>query len=152
MINQEFIWRKISLIQQDLTRLKEFENKTFAAIARDWRSYSIVKNLLLEIIGRALDINQHLIAELAPTKTGAPLDYTQTFLKLADLKILPYNFAQKIAKSAGFRNAIVHGYNELDQEIVYHSIKDALNQYKQYCQLIINFLSSEKNENSGNQD
>lgn len=145
MIDQKFVKRKISSIQQDLARLEEFKHLTFDQAARDWRNYSIIKNLLMEIIGRGIDINQHLIAELSKAKNGVPLSYTETFLKLAELNVLPEKFAQRIAKSAGFRNAIVHGYNNLDEKTVYHSVREAIKEYSRYCDDILKFLNLHKN-------
>lgn len=137
MVDKKFIKRKISFIQRDLARLKEFEDLSFDEAAKDWRSYSVIKNLLMEIIGRGIDINQHLIAELSKAENGVPLDYTESFLKLIELKVLPKVFGEKIAKSAGFRNAIVHGYNELNKYIVYYSVKEAIKEYSQYCEYIL---------------
>lgn len=141
MIDTIFVNQKIDFIKRDLFRLKDFGNLTFEKAARDWKSYCIIKNILMEVIGRGIDINQHLIAELAGPEIVAPLDYTQTFLKLGELKILPEKFANQISKSAGFRNAIVHGYNDLDQKTVYRSVGDALKEYVQYCDYILKFLS-----------
>jgi uncharacterized protein YutE (UPF0331/DUF86 family) len=53
---------------------------------------------------------------------------------------LPHDFALKIAKSAGFRNAIVYAYNHLDEKIVYQSVDEAIKQYKKYCEMIMKFL------------
>src|SRR3989344_9540205 len=111
MLNQNLIKTKIEYIQRDLGRLQEYSKLTFNQVAKDWHSYSVVKLLLMEIIGRAIDINQHIIAETASTQVAAPLDYRQTFIKLGELEVLPQEFAQEIAQSAGFRNAVVHGYN-----------------------------------------
>lgn len=141
MIDPLFINRKINFIKRDLGRLEGFKHLTFNQAAKDWKNYSIIKNLLLEIIGRGIDINQHLIAELAGVEIPAPLDYKETFLKLGELKILPERFAQQISKSAGFRNAVVHGYNDLDKWTVYRSVNDALREYTQYCDYILKFLS-----------
>jgi len=141
MIDPLFLNRKINFIKRDLGRLEEFKSLTFNQAAKDWKNYSIIKNLLLEIIGRGIDINQHLIAELAGLDTAAPLDYTETFLKLGELKVLPKKFAEQISKSAGFRNAIVHGYNDLDEWTVYQSVGDALREYTKYCRYILKFLS-----------
>lgn len=149
MIDPIFVNRKIDYIKRDLARLKEFKTLTFAKAAEDWKSYSTIKNLLMEIIGRGIDINQHLVAELAGPEMMAPLDYTQTFLKLGELKVLPAGFAQKISKSAGFRNAIVHGYNDLDENTIYRSVGDALREYIQYCDYVLRFL--EKIEKRPNQ-
>ena len=93
----------------------------------------------MEIIGRGIDINEHLIAELQ-TEGGAPLTYKETFLKLGELKVLPKDLAEKIAKSAGFRNAIVHDYNNLDKQTVFKTVGEAIEQYGQYCQYVLDFL------------
>ncbi len=139
-IDKTFINRKISFIQRDLARLHEFKNETFESVAQDWKKYAIVKNLMIEIIGRAIDINQHLIRQLAKPEHGAPLSYAESFLKLVQLKVLPSDFGEIIAQSAGFRNAVVHGYDDLDYEIVFTSIKEAVSQYKLYCQYILEFI------------
>lgn len=144
MIDKKFVNRKISFINRDLDRLKEFGELQFDEAAKDWRTYGIIKNLLMEIIGRGIDINQHLISELAGPGTVAPLDYTETFLKLGELGVLSVDFANQIAKSAGFRNAVVHGYNNLDQITVYRSVKDALQEYSRFCGDILRFLEKKR--------
>lgn len=140
MIDKNFVKRKTVLIQRDLGRLKELGEKSFDEIAKDWKTYGLVKNLLMEVIGRAIDINQHLIRQLSDSSDGVPLDYTETFLKLVDLDVLPESFGREISKSAGFRNAVVHGYNDVDEYIIYNSIGDAVNQYADYCDYILKFI------------
>lgn len=142
MVDQTFIRRKIELIQRDLIRLEEFKDKTFDEIAKNWRDYAIVKNLLMEIIGRGIDINQHILAEKFTPAISAPLDYTQTFLKLSEIGVLPEDFTKEIAKSAGFRNAIVHGYNRIDKSLVFQTVGMAIEQYTKYCGYVQKFLKA----------
>jgi|SRR3989344_1153886 len=143
MIDKDFIKEKINLITRDLERLEIFSDLTFSQIAEDFIKYAATKNILMEIIGRGIDINEHLIAELADTKFDAPKTYKETFLILKDLKILPEDFAKEISKSAGFRNAIVHEYNNLDKNQVYKTIDEAIKQYTKYCDYILKFLEKE---------
>lgn len=143
MIDKNFIKEKIDLITRDLERLKIFADFTFGQVAGDFVKYAALKNFLMEIIGRAIDINEHLIAELVDTKMGTPKNYRETFLFLKDLKVLPEDFAKEIAESAGFRNAIVHEYNNLNQNRVYATVGEAIKQYTKYCDYILKFL--EKN-------
>ena len=145
MLDRKFIKRKIDLIEQDLQRLTELKGMTFGEVAKDFFKYSTLKLVLMEIIGRAIDINEHLIAELVEKDIRTPLSYRETFLNLADLKVLPKKFAQEISKSAGFRNAIVHDYNNLDKYIVYSTIDEAIAQYTQYCHYILSYLLSHNN-------
>ena len=144
MVDKEFIEEKINLITRDLSRLNVFSYFTISQMAEDFIKYGALKNMLMEIIGRALDINEHLISELADSKIEAPKNYKETFLFLKNLKILPEDFADEISKSAGFRNAIVHEYNNLDQNIVYRTVGEAIDQYAKYCDYILKFLESQK--------
>jgi uncharacterized protein YutE (UPF0331/DUF86 family) len=141
MIDKTFINHKIELLLEDIALLKRVESKTFEELARDdqflWNG---VQHILQKIIGRGIDINQHLIAELSTEKTNTPLDYTETFLILTRLHVLPKKFAEEIARSAGFRNAIVHEYNHLNEGLVYKSVGEAIKQYTTYCDHIITFI------------
>lgn len=140
MVNKIFIEEKINLIQRDLSRLKIFSEFTIAEMAKDFIKYGALKNMLMEIIGRAIDINEHLIAELGEPEIDVPKSYEETFLAMGDMEILPEDFAKKISKSAGFRNAIVHEYNNLDKGAVYKSVGEAIDQYTKYCDYILKFL------------
>ena len=68
MVDKEFIEEKINLITRDLSRLNVFSDFTISQMAEDFIKYGALKNMLMEIIGRALDINEHLISELADSK------------------------------------------------------------------------------------
>lgn len=139
MIDKEFLKEKINLITRDLERLKIFSDFTISQMAQDFMKYAALKNILMEIIGRAIDINEHLISELIAAGVDVPKTYRETFLKLAELSVLPDDFAKEIARSAGFRNAIVHEYNNLDKEIVYKTVGDAISQYSKYCGYVLEF-------------
>ena len=142
MLDKDFIKMKIEYIQRDLNRLEPMAKLTIDKLAQDDFKYAALKNFLMEIIGRAIDINEHIIAEKGGEKLNAPLQYRETFLCLVKMGILPEDFAQEIAKSTGFRNAIVHNYNNLDKYITYQSVKDAITQYTQYCSYILNFIKT----------
>jgi len=139
MLDNDFVKRKISLIQDELMRLGEFANLTIDEIAKDYRTQAIVERLLERIIGRAVDINQHLIAE-----RGAHLEtirkYRDTFLRLADLGVYPQEFAIRIAPSAGLRNALVHDYNDIDREVLQKSIGEAIAEFNDYTKYVLAFL------------
>ncbi|MBU2578883.1 DUF86 domain-containing protein [Patescibacteria group bacterium] len=143
MVNKEFIKRKIFLIEKEFEFLKEFSEFSFQEIVSDFKKQAIVERLMERIIMRAIDINQHLIAELSTEEMSPPKNYKETFLKLADLKIYPKEFAKNISKSVGTRNILVHQYDEIDYSQIYSSISDCLKDYYQYCDYIFKFL--EKN-------
>ena len=142
MINKELVQRKITLIQEDLANFSSFAQYSFDEIAKDYIKQAATERFLERVVNRAIDINQHLIAELATEKTSVPLTYTDTFLRLVDFAIYPKNFASEISKSAGTRNKLTHGYNTTDPDKIYSSIGDCLRDYHQYCDYILKFLEN----------
>jgi len=141
MLDKNFIIRKVKLIHEELSHLEELSNFSVEEIAADYKKTAIVERLLEKIITRAIDINQHIIAEMGKG-TERVRGYEDTFLALSQLGVYPQEFAQQIAPSAGLRNRLVHEYNELEQGIIYRSINETLEQYTKYCQYILDYISA----------
>lgn len=140
MIRQDFIKRKLSLIQDDLAKLSNLSDYSFDDIARDFIKQAAVERFLERIITRAIDINQHIISELATKDTSPPKDYKNTFILLSELGIYSKEFAEEISKSIGTRNLLVHEYDKIDPKLIYNSISDCLRDYHQYIEHILLFL------------
>ena len=66
--------------------------------------------------------------------------HEDTFHALAELRIYDKAFAQRIARSAGLRNRLVHEYNDTDPAIIFASVADALKQYTHYCEAVLRFV------------
>jgi len=64
MLDKNFIIRKVKLIHEELSHLEELSNFSVEEIAADYKKTAIVERLLEKIITRAIDINQHIIAEM----------------------------------------------------------------------------------------
>ncbi|HOI60134.1 MAG TPA: DUF86 domain-containing protein [Candidatus Pacearchaeota archaeon] len=138
MLNKYFIEKKISLIREDIVRLKQLGSLTAEEIFSNFGKQAIIERLMERIVTRAIDINQHLISCLEKNKS--PENYRDTFLFLSDLGIYDKDFGEKIAKSVGLRNILIHDYDKVDYTILYSSISDCILDYVKYCNYIIQFL------------
>ncbi|MEK7172638.1 MAG: HepT-like ribonuclease domain-containing protein [Patescibacteria group bacterium] len=138
MLDKELLKNKLGFIQKELKILTQYENCSLEEIASDYFKHAVIERILERIINDALDINQHIISETKGQEP--PDDYKETFLALAIIEIYPKEFAEKISKSVGLRNMLVHNYRKLDEEKFYNSIKDCLNDYAKYCEYILNFI------------
>lgn len=139
MLNKDLIRRKLFLNQQDLEHLQEFEHLTIQEIAKDQGKHAACERYLERLIGRALDMNQHIIAECGGV-TEKIMKYRDTFLALANIGVYPCGFAEKIAPSAGLRNALVHEYNNIDPEMLRKSIQDAIFEFNEYGRYVLAFI------------
>jgi len=138
-IDIHFIRRKIKLIQEDLSELDSLAHYSFDEISKDHIKYLAVERLLEKIIMRAIDINQHMIAELGRGDEQVR-GYEDTFYILSQLGIYGEEFAKQIAPSAGLRNRLVHEYNNTRQDVIYKSVSEAVAQYVKYCDSILKFI------------
>ena len=142
MVRPEFVKRKLQLIAEDLGRLLQFKDASFEEITGDFVKLAAVERLLERVVMRAIDVNEHLVSERATGQEEkiTRLTYRGTFLKLAELGVYPADFAEKIARTAGLRNILVHDYNDADQHIVYGSIRSCLEAYQRYVDHVLAFL------------
>ena len=140
MLNREFIQQKIDLIHQELVYMEKLSHFSFQEIASDFTKMNTFERLLEKVVIRATDINEHLINELATVGMKSPQNYRETFLKLSEMGVYQQEFAEKIAKSVGTRNALVHDYDDLDLQKIYSSVKECLEDYHKYCEYILQFL------------
>ncbi|MCD4670646.1 MAG: DUF86 domain-containing protein [Actinomycetia bacterium] len=139
MLDRNFIKRKIKLIQEELSRLEDLSHYTFEEIKDDFTRMYAVERALEKIIMRAIDINQHIIAETGKGDESIR-GYEDTFYALFKPGIYPEDFAKEIAPSAGLRNRLVHEYNDTKDEIIYRSVEDAIRQYAKYCNFILKYI------------
>lgn len=105
MVRPELVRRKLQLIAQDLGRLVRFKDITQEELTRDDVRLAAVERLLERIVMRAIDVNEHLISELATGQEEkiTRLSYRDTFLRLVDLGAYDRSFAEIICQSAGLR-------------------------------------------------
>ncbi len=85
--------------------------------------------------------NTHIILE---SRAHVPNDYQSTFITLGEHKVLPIDFALKIAPSVGLRNLVVHKYDRVDIKRMVDDIKNEIHQYYDYLRYIKGFLDSEE--------
>ena len=142
MLRPEFIERKLQLIADDLGRLVEFRDDTLEQLTDDFVRLAAVERLLERIVLRAIDVNEHLITSLATgeEERSTRLSYRETFTRLSDYGVYSAEFGERVAKSAGLRNILVHEYNDVDHRIVHASIRTALEDYTAYVDAVRGFL------------
>jgi len=141
VIRPEFVHRKLQLIADDLGRLVRFKDETLESLTGDDVKLAAVERMLERIVMRAVDVNEHLVSELATgEERSSRLSYRDTFLMLADHGVYPKEFADRIANSAGLRNILVHDYNDVDRRIVHASIRTCLQDYHRYLEHLAEFL------------
>lgn len=138
-VDREVLARKSTLIAQDLVRLRPLAELSEDDYLSRMDAQLATERLLERMIGRMLDTNYHVAVEMGGT---APRDFFESFLRMAELGVLPLDFARQIAQAAGVRNRLAHEYNDIDPRMVHQSARQALVDIPIYLNHIHRFLDT----------
>ena len=137
MVDRTLIIRKMALISEDLEEVQALAKLTVEEYKGDRINEVVAERYLERMIGRMIDVNYHIATEEGKPP---PRDYYQSFVDLAEIGVMPRDFAEKIAPCAGLRNRIVHEYDVIDSEKVYEGLKAAANDIPRYLKYINDFI------------
>ena len=98
-------------------------------------------------IQACLDIGSILLAD-APRP---PTTYRAVFPALAQLGVLPEDFAERLAEMAAFWNVLVHLYLEVDPDLLYTYLQEGLDDLERYAQYVGEYLAH-RDEGSASSD
>ena len=129
MVDKDLILAKASSVKRHLRRIEEKRNIDLKIFLNDIdRQESILFNLQMAI-QKCIDIAAHIISDEG---LGVPGSTNEMFYLLEENAYLPGDITEKMVKSVGFRNLIVHEYDKIELgqvfEIAKNDIKD-LNEY-----------------------
>ncbi len=138
--DEDLIKRKVENILSYLEELKPLAVLSYDDFVGDVRNVRTAERDLQLIVDAAVDVNNHIIMARGAVP---PKDYFESFIKLADLKIFPRDFAEKIAQSTGLRNRLVHAYESIDVPMLFEDLSDDMKDYQRYCELVITHLAGD---------
>lgn len=108
-------------LKKSLTKLEPLKEKTKDEFFQDDYLRDIVERNLEVSIQACIDIANRIISL---DELEKPKDYYNAIIILGKENILPYDFAQRFAPVAGFRNILIHQYLDLDWDEVYNNLKN----------------------------
>lgn len=125
MVNESVILRKVSLIRQNLSRLKGKENISLESLKNDLDTQDIVLHNLQHAIQGCIDIGSHVISDEGWGVAGS---LNEIFYILQNKGVIKAEMAENMISMVGFRNILVHEYETINLDIVcnivHHHLKD----------------------------
>lgn len=115
------IEQRLERLKKSLTKLEPLKEKTKDEFFQDDYLRDIVERNLEVSIQACIDIANRIISL---DELEKPKDYYNAIIILGKENILPYDFAQRFAPVAGFRNILIHQYLDLDWDEVYNNLKN----------------------------
>lgn len=140
MVGNEVLRRKLAHLDGYLSELEAYREVDLGAYVRTAGTRRAVERLIQLIVETAADVNVHVATEL---EGHPPPDYRASFLAAARLGLIPADLAERLAPSAGLRNALVHDYADIDDARVHAAIGLVLEGFRDYVRSVRSRLEGE---------
>jgi len=137
MIDKLFVETKLSYIQAYFKELEGVLDYPDKEIQKDFLKLRALERILQLVVDEMIDINNHIVRY---AHLRIPDDFQSSFLVLGENKILPEDFANRIAPVVGLRNRLVHRYEKIDLDILLDTVRKNKEDFKRYVKHIFEFL------------
>ena len=139
MVDRVLLERILLDIQSNVKALRSAEDITWDIYRTDIRARRFIERTLHITIEACIDAAQHIISD---EQMREPTSYRDTFLVLAENKILKPEDLPRFENIASFRNLLVHYYERVDDAIVYGVFKNNLSDFDLFVGQIVNLLAN----------
>jgi uncharacterized protein YutE (UPF0331/DUF86 family) len=122
------IERKMIAVQERVARLRRLADRlsSFDDYDRSEDARDIAERNLQIAIEACLDIGKIIISQ---KNLPEPKDYKGVFLALAQAHVIRSETTRFLSDMAGARNVLVHGYDKVDDGLIYGVLKRHLNDF-----------------------
>ncbi|MDN5308917.1 MAG: hypothetical protein PWP14_311 [Methanolobus sp.] len=139
MRDEDRILRKLEFMKRCVTYLSSVDPEG-TALEDNYELRSAVERNFQLAIGSAIDIGEIIISREGFER---PEVYRSVFLILGRHGILPEGFAEEFARAAGFRNVLVHMYEEVDIDILHMFLAERLEDFDEFARHVALYLNRE---------
>lgn len=124
MTDIELIEKKLAFIESCVRELRELSRPE--EIEENVREERFVAHTLQIAIQAALDIASHIVSD---QRLGEPETNRELFDRLQKAQWLSPELSETMYKIAGFRNVVVHGYQQVDRRILRNIAENRLDDF-----------------------
>lgn len=132
----DVIRRHLAALREAIANLRKHSGRTAAELRANADLRWAVERGLQLCVQNALDIATHLAAA---SGLDSP-DYATAIDRLAESSVLSAEFAGALRPIAGFRNVLVHGYLQVDLQILERVLREKLPDLEEFANQIEAYL------------
>jgi len=127
----ELVAKKLARVETSVRELQTLARPE--KIESDIREQRFVEHTLQIAIQASLDAASHVISD---DRLGEPSTYRELFDLLEKAEYIPSELARELEKMAGFRNVLVHGYDDVDLAIVRDIVENHLSDLLKFVECV----------------
>lgn len=131
MTDRDLVEKKLARIAACIADLRRLAHPD--RIESDIREQRFVEHTLQLAIQAALDTASHIVSD---ERLGEPQTNRELFSLLGRAGFIPPDLTRALEAMAGFRNVLVHGYDEVDLRIVVDVVQNHLGDLERFIDAV----------------
>jgi uncharacterized protein YutE (UPF0331/DUF86 family) len=137
-MDKQLTAQKLESLRRCIRRVESRLPKDVDTLRKDLDAQDIVSLNLTRAVQMCVDVASHWLAE--HSEVTAPRTMGQVFEALADAGVISSGLAERMRKSVGFRNVMVHNYDEVNWQIVYSICHDHLDDFRAFASIFSDLI------------
>lgn len=142
-VDKAYLKTKLAQLEVYITEVRELRSEPKTAFAKTSRLEAAAERRLEKAIQCAIDIASYIVSRNA---LGNPTQYRDLFLFLGRADILPPLLVERLEKMAGFRNILIHEYEEIEEDRVYQAVHEDIDDLVAFAKAVYEKFLAEKQE------
>lgn len=138
---KEEIVDKLEKLKEYMKILESYQDTTLDELKDNVTLRGAVERYLELAIECVIDISEMVISREGLKR---PDKYREVIEVLGENGVLPEIFAKELAPAAGFRNILVHLYDDIDVKEVHKNLKNKLNDFDRFSKYIAKYLKKKQ--------
>jgi len=138
-MDEQLVAQKLESLRRCIQRVESRLPENLDSLLDDLDAQDIIALNLTRAVQMCVDIASHWLAE--HTEATAPKTMGQAFEALAQSGVIDPELAVRLRKSVGFRNVMVHNYDDVNWEIVYSICRNHLGDFREFARVFSDLMA-----------
>lgn len=140
MVNRDVIAAKLADLQRRTARVREHVPPTCEGLAASPDSLDLVSFNLMLAIQICADVASHIIADEGWQSART---LRESFIRLRDHGVLTPATSDALARAAGLRNVVAHGYADVEVALVHEAATRGVEDLEAFAREVAGFALSD---------
>lgn len=137
-MDEQLVAQKLESLRRCIQRVEAKLPGSVETLLTDLDAQDIVSLNLTRAVLMSVDIAAHWLA--GHSEATAPKTMGQAFEALANSGVIEKELAVRMRKSVGFRNVMVHNYDDVNWEIVFAICQYHLGDFREFAKVFSDLL------------
>ncbi|MCL1476869.1 DUF86 domain-containing protein [Marinobacter sp. M3C] len=137
-MDEQLVAQKLESLRRCIQRVELKLPDNVETLLTDLDAQDIVSLNLTRAVQMSVDIASHWLA--GHSESTAPKTMGQAFDALANSGVIEHDLAIRMRKSVGFRNVMVHNYDDVNWEIVFAICQYHLGDFRAFAKVFSDLI------------